>query len=480
MTYNQGFRVAASALAMSMASIGSTAAAERAEDVANVRMFSHDSCPLSQFKQEDASAGTQEFLGAVMAGLLSGLVGNLVQSGLNAAGDALEQASKEKAIGIEGTASFNAYAVSLPDAKVRTARLGGRPQCLILYSADEGPDMRPISEIPGALGGIRLDQYAAFENGMLRTAEDNLLRRNGVTAIPRIYVEAAVIPGDEGLRIEPRLVWYRKAPKGAPTKKAAAELHLSLAVPGLPADNNQIGTIFAGTRVQLPPVQPGGVLDRLALANRRSVYLPLRPTAGYVADQLAATNATFAALTTAKSEKKKADRTLEAAQRKLAAKPGDADAKEAVTVATVTAEDAKEAETLAQKSVDDLKAQADMLKAGLGATNVKMRFVVIRAPNAFGLALAKALKSQAETTGTAVAKGLGDELKAKPDWVADDTAYVTALNEVATKQRAYDDAVAKGDAAAMAAAAGDLTIAKAKLNQAAATINRPIPYPHLF
>jgi hypothetical protein len=32
----------------------------------------------------------------------------------------------------------------------------------------------------------------------------------------------------------------------------------------------------------------------------------------------------------------------------------------------------------------------------------------------------------------------------------------------------------------MAAAASDLTIAKAKLNQAAATINRPIPYPHLF
>jgi hypothetical protein len=70
-------------------------------------------------------------------------------------------------------------------------------------------------------------------------------------------------------------------------------------------------------------------------------------------------------------------------------------------------------------------------------------------------------------------------LKSKPDFTASDTAYLTALTTLQAKELAFASAVEKGDGAAIAAAA-EVLLAKAKLNEAAVAINRPIPYPQLF
>ncbi len=67
-------------------------------------------------------------------------------------------------------------------------------------------------------------------------------------------------------------------------------------------------------------------------------------------------------------------------------------------------------------------------------------------------------------------------------WTEADTAYVSAMGVVATRQATHDAALAAAepDAAAIATAAAELRNAKALANAAAVAADRPLPYPDLI
>lgn len=69
-----------------------------------------------------------------------------------------------------------------------------------------------------------------------------------------------------------------------------------------------------------------------------------------------------------------------------------------------------------------------------------------------------------------------------PAWTDADTAYVSALGVVATRQSTHDAALAaeEPDPAAIATAAAELRNAKALANAAAVAAERPLPYPDLI
>jgi hypothetical protein len=111
-----------------------------------------------------------------------------------------------------------------------------------------------------------------------------------------------------------------------------------------------------------------------------------------------------------------------------------------------------------------------------GSTNVEARLVVIREPNAFGLAIANALTTRATTLGTEVAA----ELRPDPPsaaWTAADTAWVNAMNAVAAARAAYDTALGGGNAQTILTSQIALRNAQATANQSAAASGRTPPYP---
>lgn len=110
------------------------------------------------------------------------------------------------------------------------------------------------------------------------------------------------------------------------------------------------------------------------------------------------------------------------------------------------------------------------------AVNVKARLVIIKDANKFALAIAAAMKGSADAAATAVTK----ELTPSTAWSTDATAFITAQTAVDGKQRDYDAAVTAGDTAKSATLGDELRVAKAKLNEAAAALNRPLPYPDLL
>ena len=68
----------------------------------------------------------------------------------------------------------------------------------------------------------------------------------------------------------------------------------------------------------------------------------------------------------------------------------------------------------------------------------------------------------------------------RPSSPSNDTAYIKTEATLAATQREYDAAVTGGDAAVIAKLRGELNVAKAKLNEAAVAIKRPIPYSGLI
>jgi hypothetical protein len=433
--------------------------AERAEEIDAVHMLWQPSCPLTPTSLTDVETKmTKEFLGAAIAMALGGIAGDLVKSGVTAAGDALEQASKEKGFIAEAVATVPLIRLAnRTEVGGKLATLNRLSPCLVMYANGSTGDISKLGEDPLVKA---LDLTADTI-----TDATKLLQERGVTRLPSLYVEALVLSYPEGLVIRPSLVWYREKLSGAPKSAAAAELHVALAVPGA----SDLGTLFSAARLPLPNIMPGQLVSWNALASYRSPMLLPRPTAGFVETTVAAANAAYATFGTREKEKIVAERSLAAAQARHSTKPTD-DTAAALRIATDALTDAQSALKIAEAEAASVKS------ADIGSSNVKLRFVVIRSPNEFGLALAKALKGQAEAAGKAVTDGL----KSTPDWTAADTTYLTARVSVDAKQREYDAAVAAGDSAAIARIAGELAVVKAKLNEAAAGSNRPLPYPSLL
>lgn len=456
-----------------------SATAQRAEAVQTVRLLTAPTClltpdgALTQERNETVES-------AILATLVGGVVGDLVGSGLNALGEALENASKEKGIVAEGVSH-----VMLGEIRPRS---DGSPvarfvpvtsSCLILYTPGSGVSAAAFGTDP-ALDSLRRKIAQADGatpivdgTGKLDPEFETRLQTLGIDKLPGLYVEAQIWSLREGLVIRPSVVWYREKMPGAPTRLAASELHVSFATPAAPSTVD-IGSIFAGARMLLPKVAPGTVLDWDSLRASTSIVMPGRPTTGYIDTQVAAANTLYTTVGTRKSELRTAERAYLSAKRKHDAKP-TAETQEALDAATIVLRDARLDLEAAEAARDGFTTPVRA-----GATNVKLRFVVIREPNQFGLALAKALKGRSAATGTAVGTALTDAMSSKPAWTADDTGYVQALNAVEAKQREYDAAVTAGDSAAIAAKADELRYLKAKLNEAAVKLKRPIPYPSLY
>ena len=210
------------------------------------------------------------------------------------------------------------------------------------------------------------------------------------------------------------------------------------------------------------------VLNRAALEAYASVVVPMRATTGSVDTALTARNGAVTAIDTKKAEMAQLKEALRLAQRKLD-QNRDASKTQELTNAR---DDANLAYTdaIADQAKLTQAAHFDVLFAG--STNVKARFLVIRDANQFGLALAKALKAQADATGKAVT----DKLTPQPAWTTQDTAYVDAENAVKAAQRAVDDAITAGETSKVPGLQDAVTSAKAKANEAAVASGRQAPY----
>lgn len=454
-------------------------AAERAESVQSVRMVTAPECLLTPNAALDTERNQTLESAGIIATLVGGIAGDLVGAGLNAIGEALEEASKEKGIVSEATGHFLSGRVEPPGGAFRTARfVPAESVCLILYSpgtaALAGLGSEPKIDLLRQTAARAQAPLQGFDpgTGALTLEGKKALEAAGVTAIPSLYVEAQVWALREGVVVRPVLVWYRDQMKGAPSKMAASELHVSLATPAAPSTVD-IGAPFAGARMILPRVKPGDLLTWNDLRASTSIVMPPRPTAGYIDTQVTAVNTLHTTVGTRKQEERTAKRSFESAERKHTAKP-TAETAEALAAATTVYTDAQSDRAAAETARDAFTGMR------AGPVNAKLRFVVIREPNQFGLALAKALKTRSAATGTAVGTAITDAMTPKPQWTGDDTAYVQALNALDAKQREYDAAVASGDSAAIALKGDELRLAKAKLNEAAVKLNRPIPYPSLF
>lgn len=444
------------------------ALAQRVEKVTQVRMARADSCPMVQRTAilPELNEAQKEFFPAPIAMLFAGIAGNLVQSGLTAAGDALEQASKEKGFVAEASTSYRALRLLARGADKLIAEVKPRETCLILFSQGDGPGIDDLLSEKAliALNGLERDKLRAFRKDEDQAVIEEL-KGLGLRKVPSVYVEAYLLNSDEGTQVRPVLVWYRDKLSGATSKESASEYHVTFSTPSA----SEGGTAFAVARLLLPRIAPGRALGPDGLAASKSLVVPLRPNAGFVDGRLTAANLAYAQEATRKRELVVATRGLEAARRKFRGNTSQ-EANDTITAAQQAETDAKENLRLASEAADTQKDE------NVGVTNVKSRFVVIREPNQFGLALAKALKGQADAAGKAVTTALSPQ----PDWTTSDTAYISAETALAAKQREYDAAVLGGKTDDALRLSGELEVLKAKVNEAAVAIKRPIPYLSLL
>lgn len=471
------FRYKAGLLATLIAQTAAIPAAfaDRPDNISKAFAYVAPTCPVTPTVaiQKEVEGRRMEFLGPVLGAIIAGIAGDLIKTGVTAAGDALEKASREQGFGVEGTTWYQSAQLRARASKDKLAHITFNPACLVLFTQE--PSGEDISTFPDAVAkdpAIAPALAAILTKAPITTSGQDgkdamdLLLENGAARAPGLYVEARILNSKEGLVIRPVLVRYARSLPGAAKASSAAELHITLATPGA-AD---LGTAFATVRLKLPKIAPGQTLTWNELRSSASPIMATRPTAGVIENALTNANGAYTAAATRKRELVVAERAQKAAEVRLTAKPQDADLLAVKTAADTAVEDAIAAKTAA---TDAANAVTDI---PVGATNVSARFVVIRAENKFGTALARALKGQAEAAGKAVTEAVAP----KPDFTANDTAYLAAEATLAAKQREYDAAITAGDAAVTVKLLGELNVAKAKVNEAAVAIKRPIPFPGLL
>jgi hypothetical protein len=438
-----------------------------------------------------STSKVKEFSDTLLGTFAAGIAGNVVTSGLNAIGSALESASQEKAFVAEGVSSFTTYRIdnggkptdkwqAIPDLEVEVlpdgaiglvpdqskAETAERCVVLIMQAGREGGGKTPPMIDPKAIQ----DAFSASGIPAARAANaEKRLKALGVTTLPILYVEAELIGASDGLVIQPVLIRYAAPLPGAPKRTTATELDVSFAVPAAP-NATDIGTVFAVARMRLPqmaPVTNNGAGSGATVLNR-SVVVPMRSTSGLSDTVLSARNGIVTSIDTKKAQVAQLREALRLAQRKLDQNK-DASKTQELTNARDDGQLAL-TDAIADQARLTQTARADVLLAG--STNIKARFLVIRDANEFGLALAKALKAQADTTGKAVT----DKLAPQPAWTSKDTAYVEAESAVRAAQRAVDDAITAGETTKVPGLQDAAIAAKAKANEAAVASGRQPPY----
>ncbi|MBC7986535.1 MAG: hypothetical protein H7X93_07675 [Sphingomonadaceae bacterium] len=377
---------------------------------------------------------------------------------------------------------------SLPPQNATIARLSSDQHCLVLFIP------------PSVRGHGSLQQQLQVDPTLLRE-EDKLLRlfdqpidsdpdgenlrptvgtlleqlegNYGLIGVPSLYIEARLVPLEEGLRVVPVLMWYRDRMPGAPNRPSRTEFHVILATPGLGVAIGDIGAPFAAARIQTPEMAPGGILFAHQLAAYESLVVPSRPTTGYVETTLARYNTLYTARATSQHALVAAQRAQVAAAESHAANPTLSN-DQLRRIAQNALDDATRARADAQAAAESLQS------IDIGATNVRARFVVVRDANRFLQAIYSALAATAAPAGAAVTQYVTEALTPRAAWSNPDTLYVQALTNIAARQREIDTAYSVGDAGAVARLSGELRVLMAQANEAAAGSNRPLPYPALM
>lgn len=467
-------------LALAIAAWGPLAHAQRADTISSARVAVLPECvvaPVASTQTEQASsAGRESFVALTLGMIAANIAGQLVTSGVNALGDAIDNASAEHGYIAEGSTNFLFYDVRHAAEKRKLADLRLSKACLILWvPGDKGaptiasdPKLRELNTTNGKTLPLRI-----FDDGSSE-ASATALEALKITAAPKVYVEAELIPLQEGMIVRPVLAWYREALPGAPKKAGISQFKATFATPSAASGSIDIGAVFASVEVPLDKMEPGKALGPLELAGRAYFAVPVRPTSGVVDATLASINLRYTAVSTLTAETAVAQRAYDAAATK-AARLNTPESKEAAAVAKGALDDKTKDLAKAQEDLDKLRSDDAEYPRHIGVANVKARFVYIKDANKWGQAIAKAIKSQAATAGTAVT----NELKPKAEWAATDTALLSAQIAVRAKQTEYDEAVASG-AATVPRLKDELTVLKAKANEAAVAAGSPPPYPGLL
>lgn len=455
-------------------------AADRIDAVTQARVVVRSDCliaPPTATTPERAADAKESAFGLAFATMGAKFVGDLAGAGLNALGEAISAASQEHGYVAEGQGHFSFYETRKPSGGRKLADLQQKPACVILYvPSDKGvvadmklaPELNTLnaSETRAGREGLQL-----FSPGLVKEAEDGLTEI-GLTRLPAVYVEAELWATPDGMTVRPVLVWYHQALSGAPSKATAAEFQATFATPANGSNATALGATFAVVEIKLPETAPQSAWGPFDLANRGFIGVPARPTSGSPEATLAATNALYAAAASASTELDQARAVLATTQRRLA-RGKTPDVEESVIVATAMVAAKSKAKSDADAALVTIKAVSS------GTTNVQARFVVVRDANKLGLAIGAALKARNADLNAAVSAALTPKTPT-PEWAATDTAYLQAATNITAKQREIDAAASTGDTAAVARLNDELSVLKAKANEAAIAASRPIPYPGLL
>lgn len=433
----------------------------RAESSVPGRLAVRNSCPMTDLAA--IAKEQQEVEAAFLAPILASLGGELAKSALGGIANAIDAASKEHAYTASGSDGF--FLGGVDRGSEGSWGFSRNSKCLIFW----------VPSGKAKAGGLADFSQEAVRHGIIDESKlSDLVATElpgiGLMSAPAVYIEIALVPNAEAQVLRPTLVWYREPIGRAGNSARRSEIAVSLASPSYGKDVDAIGSIFALSRIELPRIAPGEVFRTDELTGLGTTYHPHRPTTGAVDNAVSSRNSADAALVTATVAETAAKRVYDAAMLKAKAS-GKAEDAAAALVAQHALEDAMAARTAAATKVSIQKPVT-----GIGATNARVSFMVIRDANKFGLAIASAVGAQKEALGTAVTTALTPQ----PDWAAGDTTMLNASLDVQAKQNAYDAAVAEGDATKILTARNALLLAKAKANEAAAATNRPLPYPDLL
>lgn len=431
------------------------AAPTQAQQMGPARVSVTKNCPSRPVAATDTNE-VGPLLGAALS-IGTGLVSDLIKAGIETGAAALEEASKERAIGGQGYGYFPFYSLVVDPAGRRMSldnyvgkNMAG---CLVVAIDSVKDPKRPLHPADG------------LPDGAKKLIAD-------WTVQPAVYAEVEMRSSGDGFLLRPNLIWYGQALRGLPRGRVATEFHASFLVPA--AADPSTGA-FAVARIMLPPMQPGDIHTRERLASYTSAALPLRPTAGSVDTLKTTVDGLLTSIVNESNTIEDEELKLRHAEEDAAIPGADAAAKVKPTTVRRLIEAARMRRARAERQLGQL---LPTNAKTLGTTTVSARIAFVRQPDRFGLAIAQALKARAPTAAASVGTALGAELD-PVKWSAQDTALVQAAGLVRTAQQAYDAAMAGTDAAVQQQTLAALNNAKAAANAAAEAADKPIPYPEL-
>lgn len=451
-------RLAASPVAIGLLLCAASASAADAPITA--RAVVRDNCIVTRAEATDVDVDTQrtESVIGILGTALGGFAGDLFSAAGDALGSALEEASRERTFSATASAAFDFYEIERAvaeehkDVRIEPRLSRARSLCLMMF-------------VPASARAATAPIEALVSNDTDTGALPDAWRGVGFGDNPGLYVEAELQLRADGFRVRPVLIWYRTPLPSAPSRALPAEIHVVFSTPGAPTAESASGETFAVARIPLPQMGPRAApyfaSELYALA---SPVIPLRASTGSPEDVRTSLHADISA---------EAENRAEIARLRRAVSRTEGDTK----LANEEALEAAEARTARIRAIAE-RARSLSYPLPVGSTNATIRFAVVRDANAFGMAIARALRTRTQTAGASLATELAPR-SAADAWTAEDTTYVTEMTQVAAAERALDAARLGNDAEVVFTAEQALRIARAEANAAAAAAGQRLPFPSL-